>query len=65
MAQVVDFLSSWLFAFFDVLRGWAGGAVSLFDWPANALGLPSEILAMAFLLVVLIVMWRAMGTFIT
>ena len=65
MEQVVDFLSQWLFAFFDVLRGWAGQVVSLFNWPAQALGLPSEILAALVLCVLLLVMWRAVATKVT
>ena len=61
MERVVDFLSRWLFAFFDVLRGWTGQVISVFDWPAQALGMPSELLAAAVLCVALLALWRAMG----
>ncbi len=65
MERVVDFLSYWLFAFFDVLRGWVGAVISLFDWPAQALGIPSELFAAALLCVILLALWRAMGGYFT
>ena len=65
MEQVVDFLSHWLFAFFDVLRGWSSQVVSLFNWPAQALGVPSEILAALVLCVLLLVMWRTVAAKVT
>jgi hypothetical protein len=65
MEQVVDFLSHWLFVIFDIFRGWVGQVVALFDWPAQALGLPSEILAAAVLCVLLLVMWRTISAKVT
>ena len=65
MEQVVDFLRRWLTALFDTLASACGSAVSVFDWPAQAMGIPPELLATALLCLVLLALWRAMGGYLT
>jgi hypothetical protein len=65
MDRVVDFLSWGLFWVLDVLRGWVGHAMTIFEWPAQVLGVPTEMLAAVVLCVALLAMWRAMGGYFT
>jgi len=61
MEQVVDFLTRWLTAFFDVLASWFGNAVSIFNWPAEITGIAPELLRAATVCLLLLALWRAMG----
>jgi hypothetical protein len=61
MQQLVDFLTRWLTAFFDVLASAFGSAVSIFNWPAEVTGIPPELLGAATLCLLLLALWRAMG----
>jgi hypothetical protein len=65
MGPVIDFLTRWLTALFDALAAAAGSTISIFDWPAQAMGVPPELLATALLCLVLLAMWRAMGGYFT
>lgn len=65
MERVVDFLSGVLFLVLDVLRGWVGHVMAIFEWPAQVLGVPVEMLAAAVLCLALLAMWRAMGGYFT
>lgn len=65
MEQVVEFFTRWLTAFFDVLRGGVSGAISIFNWPAEVIGIPPEILAVFVLCLMLMGLWRAMGSYFT
>lgn len=61
MEQVVNFLTYWLRALFDVVSGLVGKAVGLFEWPAELIGIRAELLAVALLCVCMLALWRAMG----
>jgi hypothetical protein len=65
MEQVIDFLTRWLTAFFDVLRGGVASVISVFDWPAEVTGIPPEIIAVFVLCGMLLALWRAMGGYLT
>jgi hypothetical protein len=63
MEQVVDVITRWLTALFDVIGAAVGSVVAIFAWPAAAMGIPPEILAAALLCLLLLALWRAMGGF--
>ena len=61
MEQVVDFLTRWLRALFEVVSGLVGQAVGLFAWPAELIGIRPELLAVGLLCLAMLALWRAMG----
>jgi hypothetical protein len=65
MEGLVDTLTRWLTALFDVIASATGSAISVFAWPAAAIGIPPEILAAALLCALLLALWRAMGGYFT
>jgi hypothetical protein len=65
MEQVVDFLTRWLTALADSVSSATSSVISIFDWPAQAIGIPPEILAVALLCLALLALWRAMGSYFT
>jgi hypothetical protein len=65
MEQLVEFLTRWLTLLFDNLSSAIGSAISIFDWPAQAMGVPSEALAAVMLCLALLALWRAMGGYFT
>ncbi len=65
MDQLINVLTRWLTALFDVLGSATGSVISVFDWPAQAVGIPPEILAAALLCLVLLGLWRALGGYFT
>jgi len=64
MEQLVNALSAWMTAFFDALASLVGGAIRLFETPAQMIGVPAELFAAALFLGVMIVLWRAMNKYI-
>ena len=65
MELVVDFLTRWLTAAADSVASVTSGVISVFDWPAQVIGIPPELLATATLCLALIGLWRAMGGYFT
>ncbi len=63
MDRLVAALSWFVEMVFNAVSSVTGSVVSMFDWPASALGVPAEILAAAALCVALLALWRAMGGF--
>ena len=61
MEQVVEFISHWLRAFFDVVWGLVGQAIGVFEWPAEVIGIQPGILATLTLCLCMLALWRAMG----
>ncbi len=58
---MVDLITGWLSVFFGWLASAADAAVALVKVPAQALGIPPEIVVVALVCAVLIVAWRAMA----
>jgi len=48
----------------DAFTTVVGGAVSAVTWPAAVIGIPPEILAVGLFCVLLLVLWRSMGSYI-
>jgi len=65
MEQLIEFLTRWLTVLFDSLASTIGSAISIFDWPAQAMGVPTEALAAVLLCLALLGLWRAMGGYFT
>ena len=64
MAQLVNTVDSWIGAFFDVLSRWVGACVTLFEPPAQAIGIPAGVFVAVIFLALLIVAWRSMSRYI-
>ncbi len=65
MEELVNALSRFLAAIFNAVGAVVSGAISIFAWPASVVGVPAELFAAALLLIVLIVLWRTIGNYIT
>jgi hypothetical protein len=65
MEQVVNVITRWLSALFDMIAAAVGSVVAVFAWPAAAIGIPPEIMAAALLCLLLLALWRAMGSYFT
>jgi hypothetical protein len=61
MEQVIDFISRWLRAFFDVVWGLLDGVIGIFAWPAEIIGVQPGLLFVAMLCLGMLALWRAMG----
>ena len=65
MENLVNALSQFIAAIFNAVGYVVSGAIAIFAWPASVVGMPPELFAAALLLVLLIVLWRTIGNYIT
>ena len=65
MENFMNALTQFFAAIFSAIGTVVSAVITLFRWPASVIGMPPELFAAALLLVVLIVLWRTIGNYIT